>query len=96
MLLVKLFLHTFLKTKYITIPFIVIMLFMLMFQICGSSFAGAMIWQYESIRSRAKKVIKSLEKQMGQIFEPAYQKEIGLRANASRVSVVLLIFIQHI
>lgn len=52
-----------------------------LFQTFGTSFGGAMIWQYESLRARAQTVIKGLERQISQIFEPHFQKEMDFRAH---------------
>lgn len=50
-------------------------------QVCGSSFVGSMIWQYESLRQQAQEVMKGLDRQFGQMFEPSYGKEMGFRAH---------------
>ncbi|KAK7090646.1 presenilin-associated rhomboid-like protein, mitochondrial [Littorina saxatilis] len=49
--------------------------------VCGSSFVGSMIWQYESLRQQAQEVMKGLDRQFGQMFEPTYGKEMGFRAH---------------
>lgn len=48
--------------------------------VCGSSFVGAMVWQYETLRTKAEEVMKGLERSMGKLFEGVQmQKEIGFR-----------------
>ncbi|KAL8567226.1 hypothetical protein ACOMHN_046636 [Nucella lapillus] len=49
--------------------------------VCGSSFIGCMIWQYETLRQQAQDVMKGLDRQFTRVFEPSHQREMGLRAH---------------
>lgn len=51
--------------------------------VCSSSFVGCMIWQYESMRSRAEQVMKGLGKDFKKMFESPQEPKIGFREHMS-------------
>ncbi|KAL5004372.1 hypothetical protein ScPMuIL_017828 [Solemya velum] len=53
--------------------------------VCCGSFTGAMVWQYESMRSHARKIMKSMERKSDEIFQPYYSKQFEFRSHINNM-----------